>query len=133
MSPGECKIQSLLPKNSSIVLNGWMGGNTPFFAIFATFSSNQQIRYYNVLLALSLMGEADFLKADEHYEFLKFVQQVFNKSWDSIFALTSESCSTNNSFSTRSGPFFVRFYSHCYNLAMGHVITVRFSKVNRVP
>lgn len=126
------RTQDLLSNNFTIVFNGRNGRDAHYITIFATLPSAQPAGYHSVLLSLSLVAEEDSLNASEHYEFVTCVLQVFHKSWNNIFALTGNSCSTKKSFPRRVGSIFVESSSHRCNLAMRVVIAIESITVSGI-
>lgn len=78
--------------------------------------------YKSVPLALVLMGDDDTLSADEHFEFLKFVLSIYERSMDSVVALVSETEDANCAFSRRVGPTLVGFHGQCFNFALQNIL-----------
>ncbi|MEM9079038.1 MAG: hypothetical protein AAGC43_18510 [Bacteroidota bacterium] len=119
----EKKVAERLPDKFAIIFDGWSGGDTHFVGVYATFPSNNSLGYEKILLSCSPMENEDFLDSNEHYEYLKFVLDLYGKNIDSVVEIVGDNCSTNRCMSRIIGPIFVGCHSHRFNLALKDIIS----------
>lgn len=107
MSKVEDKIKNALPDEFTNIFDGWTDDNTHHVSVLATYSSDQPAGYHSLLLVLTSMGGEASLDANEQYEFLQFVLQVFEKSIENVPTIVGDSFNVNRSFASSVCLFFV--------------------------
>ncbi len=73
-------------------------------------------------LAFSPCESENSQSAENHYQFLLFVLELFGKSIENVVALEGDNRSANKAFAIRVGCGFVGCASHRYNLAMKDIL-----------
>ncbi len=86
----EEKIRNILPHALAIVFDGWTTSDSHYITMYATFADDCTLGYKSVLLALSPFESEDSQSAENHYEFLLFVLELFGKSIENSVALVDE-------------------------------------------
>ena len=118
----EMKIKNLLHSKLALVFDGWTVGSTHYLAVFASFHASNDDGYDARLLTLSPMGDECSLNAQEHYEFLTFVLNLYQKSWANVVCLVGDNMNTNKSIANILGRPLIGCASHRLNLAVKDVL-----------
>lgn len=118
----EQKISLLLPDTLALVFDGWTTDATHYLAVFATFPIEGSDSYGTRLLTISPMGDETTLTADEHFEFLSYILDMYGKTWSNVVCLIGDNASTNKALSNKAKIPFIGCGSHRMNLAMKIVL-----------
>ena len=89
------KISLLLPETIALVFDGWSDNGTHFIGVFATFPVGNKRGYSTRLLTLSPMGDETSLDANEHFDFLTYILDVYQKSCSNVISIIGDNCNTN--------------------------------------
>lgn len=66
----EEKIKNVLPDKFCVEFDGWLGRDTHYISIFASFLAQNELEYQKKLIGLSLMEEEDSLNFAENYGYV---------------------------------------------------------------
>lgn len=75
-------------------MDGWSGGDAQYVAVYATFPSSVPCGYENVLLSHAPMGDEETFTAQGHYNFIKFIFSVYDKTMDKMLAIVGDNENT---------------------------------------
>ncbi len=64
------------------------------------------------------MGDETSLDTDEHFNFLTYILEVYQKSWSNVDALIGDNCKTNKAPSFKTKKPLIGCSSHRFNLAI---------------
>lgn len=128
----EEKISSLLPSKFCLVFDGWSSNLTHFIAVFATFPSDNHCGYSARLLTVSPIGDECSLNADDHIDFLKYILELYGKTWSNVIALVGDNVSVNKSISNKTGKPLIGCASHRYNLAVRDIIDGDIDLIDKI-
>ena len=119
-----CRSKGCRPSTRPICnfFDEWVGGDTHYVSVLATFPSKAENGYDRVFLACSPMENEGSLDAYEHKYFLTYVLSVFGKSMESVVAVVVDNCFTNRAIERKIGAIFVGCYSHRYNLEIKDIL-----------
>lgn len=93
--------------------------SNPFFLFFyCVFPSSKAIGYSFCLLVSSFFEDKENIDAGAHVEFLQFDLSIFEKTWDKVVCLISDSCNTNKLIATKVNLAMVGCDCHRLNLAV---------------
>lgn len=119
----EKKIQAILPDKFALVLDGWSDGATHYVGVFASFPSNDSVRFSSRLLSFSPLGDEGSQSSREHVEFLTFqLEEVYKKSWCNVVCIVADNCNTNKAIANSVGVPLVGCASHRFNLAVEDIL-----------
>lgn len=114
----EDRIRLELPEKFAIVVDGWTCAETHFLAIFATFSSSDPLGYSVILLAFTPLAEETSLNTSEHEYMIRWVLELFGKSFDNVVTIIGDNISTNHALADLAECHFIGCASHRLNLAV---------------
>lgn len=118
----EEKIRNILPDEFCLIFDGWTKQTTHFIAVFATFSSSNELGYDSVLLGFGPFENETSLGTSELYKYLSFTLSIYKKTWDNVTAVVGDNCSVNKSLANRLTCGFIGCSSHRFNLAVLDII-----------
>ena len=114
----EKKIEKELPSLFALAFDGWSNGSNHFVATFASFTTDNDNGYKQVLLSFLTLEDETTQSADEHCKHLDYVLRCYNKSWSNFAALIGDNCSVNKRVATNCSVPLIGCASHRYNLAV---------------
>lgn len=91
----EESVSSLLRNKFALFFGGQTTPEAHHVAVFAMFTAGCSLGYNSACLAISPFQDETTQGADEHFTFLEFVLDVFEKSLDSLVAFVGENCNVN--------------------------------------
>ena len=95
----EVRIESLLPDNFSILIDGWSKNSTHFVGIYACYCGCESDHKTVLLGFLPLLSE-ESQSAQNHVDLIHYVLSVYGKSTENVVAIT---CLLYTSPSPRDG------------------------------
>ncbi len=126
------KIKNMLPPQIAMIFHDSTWGSEYYCAVFATFPFNYKQGYKAALLTLSPLVNEGSQNADSHIEVLKFVLDLFWKTFENAAALVEDNCPTNKAFATQTGRNFVCSSSHGFNLAVRDITSDHAQEIAKV-
>lgn len=129
----EKKISNLLPQTFAIVFDGWTAGTTHYLGVFASFPQQDGTAYSTRLLGFSPIGDEISLSAEEHIEYLRYVLELFQFTFENVICIIGDNCNTNKSISNKLSIPMIGCASHRYNLAVQDILSEHeelLSKIN---
>lgn len=131
----ESKLSALLPSRIALIFDGWTAGSSHYLSVFASYTSTNSRGFEVRLLSLSPMGDECSLNADEHIDYLTFVLELYNKSWENVSVIVGDNVSVNRSISTKTGIPMIGCASHRFNLAVRDYLSSEehiLTKINEI-
>lgn len=80
----ERRILEALSDQFTIVFDGWNLGSTNYIAVFATFTSDNSVRYQQVLLRFASLENEETRDAAKHFSFVSYALRAYGKTFDSV-------------------------------------------------
>ena len=114
----EDKIIDILPKTTAPVIEGWSEGSTHYLAVYASFLSNNEYGHRTRLLTILPLENDATLSAQEHRNFLSFILDLYELSWDNVVAIIGDNVSTNKFLSNITNIPLIGCASNRFNLAV---------------
>ena len=118
----ETKMKNQLPSKLALVFDAWTVCSNHYLAVLVSFSASKDDCYDARLLTLSPMGDECSLNPQEHYEFLTYVLNLYQKSWANVVCLVGNNMNTNKSIANISGRPLIDRASHRFNLEVKDVL-----------
>lgn len=105
--------------------------------MFATYPSKANYGYDKVLLVISPIGQEDSLGAKAHFNYIKFVLNMFRKFFQNVCVLIGDNCATKISLAKKvhdefSQCYFIGCASHRFNLAVVNIILKYNTKIQKM-
>ncbi len=91
----EAKIRKLLPMKFFIIFDDWSSQTTYYVGVFAAFPYNTPHGYARVLVGFSLLEREDSLSAENHSQYILYVQESFDRSIDNVVCIIGDNCAVN--------------------------------------
>ena len=115
----ETRISSILPDKFAIIIDGWSKSSNHFVGVFASFASdNEPCGYQTVMLAFSPMLTEESFTAKDHFDFLTWVLQLFEKSFQNVVAICGDNVEVNKCLANMCNLPLIGCASHRFNLGV---------------
>ena len=118
----EQRISNELPNKFALVIVGWTKNSNHFLAVFALWSSSSNVKC-SALLGFSPLLDETKLDAVEHYDFITYVLEIYEKDLSSVVCLIMDNCETNKALSNICSKPMIGLASHRFNLAVCEYLT----------
>ena len=112
------KISLLLPETVARVFDGWSDNGTHFMGVVARFPVDNKRGYSTRLLTLSPTS----LDTNEHFDFLTYILDVYQKSCSNVIAIIGDNCNTNKALSSKTKKPLIGRSTHRFDLAMRNIL-----------
>lgn len=99
---------------------------------FATFSDEKKRSYNSILLGFTPFLEESDLGAQQHFDLIDFVLNVYGKTLDNFVSAIGDNCNTNRKLATYLDCLFIGCANHRFSLAVGDYIDGHESETKAV-
>lgn len=128
----ELKIGKLLPQRFAKDFVSWKDGGTHYVSIFSNFPAKRSWGCDTAFVVTAFMEGKNYLSAEEHYKYLKFVLFVYNRTPENAVALIGNNIHSSWEFDKQLGPIFVVCHSHRFKLAVMDIMAGYDKVIKRV-
>ena len=128
----ERKITKVLPDRFAIIIDGWIKASTLYVGVFATYASEELGNFHQVLLAFSpLFSETEF-GAEQHFDLISWVLNLYEKTMENLVAIIGDNVSVNKALATKCGVPLIGCASHRFNLAVNEYVKPNKELIEKV-
>lgn len=121
------RIAEALPDRFALLSDGWSAKGTHFGAKYDCYPTFTSCGFEKVVLAFAPKVSEEKIDSQNHYKLIKFVLDVFRRSFNNIVAVISDNCPTNlrlgqDVFPKHPYCMFIWCASHRFNRAVGDIL-----------
>jgi len=128
----EKKLAEILPSKFALIFDGWTAGDTHYVALYASFSSNNDLGFSTALLSFAPLDTETSQSAKAHQKYIEYVLNLYGKSMSNVAAIVGDNCNTNRALAKLCMVGFVGCASHRYNLAYKDLLTPQKDIIEKV-